>query len=88
MVRNKKALSEDQSRDNLLATARKLGCEQEVKQIFNKYDALLKSCTNKSERDQMAILGIVELHKLLGCRAPLVVNEQEVLPGDPTSTKA
>ncbi len=81
MIKNKPALPEDKSRENLLSHARQLGCEYEVKQIFNKYDALLRTCTNKSERDQIAILGIVELHKLLSFNTSLVINGQEVLSG-------
>lgn len=82
-----KAISEDKSRENLLSQARNVGCEMEVRQILNKYDQLLKNCKNKSERDQMAILGLVELHKLLSCTMPLVVNDKEVLPGNPVDSK-
>lgn len=76
----KKQQTEAESRKNLLNTAAKLGCQHEVQQILNKYDKLLKNCTNQNEYKQIAILGLVELHKFLGCSGSLVVNGQEILP--------
>lgn len=75
--------SESGVRNNIMFIAKKQGCEIEAKQIFEKYDRILKNCKNELEYRQIATMGIAELHKLIGCRGELVVNGIEILPADP-----
>lgn len=64
-MRKKKILSEAQTRKNILEIARHLGCDGDVIEIFNKYDRLLKNCTNEEEKKAIGIMGNMEIHKLL-----------------------
>lgn len=77
-----KKASETQMRRGILATARGWGCEKDVLKIFDRYDRLLKNCTNPIERYQIGVMGAAEVHKFLGCRGPLVIDGQEILPAD------
>lgn len=60
--------NEQETRANLLEISRFLNCEQEVLQIFHKYDALLHKCTNMAEREAIALAGNEELHFLLSSK--------------------
>ena len=80
---NPRFKNEQKSRADLFATARELGCEQEVKLILEKYERAMLKCTNDQEREHIAITGLAEIHKLMGVRGPLVVNGREILPGEP-----
>lgn len=74
---------EDETRRKYYNLAKKIGCDKELVQIFERYDNLLRSCTNPVERHQIAVMANVEVHKLFGFRDPLIVRGQEILPGDP-----
>lgn len=78
-----KPLTENETRNKYLNYARNLGCYQELLQVFDRYDKLLKKCTNVVERQQIAIMANVEVHKLFNFRNPLIVGGKEILPGDP-----
>ncbi|HLG26319.1 MAG TPA: hypothetical protein VI423_00875 [Paenisporosarcina sp.] len=77
-----KPLSEKETRLKLFALAKRLGCDIELRQIFTRYDNLLKTCTNLEERKQIAVLANVEVHKLFSFRNPLVVSGKEIIPGE------
>lgn len=79
----KKIRSEAETRRRILALAKSLGCDIDVQKIFDRYDKLLKNCTNEVERQQISIMGTAELHRFLDCRGALVVNGQEIIPADP-----
>lgn len=82
----KEVMTEVQMRKNVMKWAKRFGCDLEVKAIFDKYDRLLKASemsNDPTERRHIAVMGIAELHKYLGCRGSLVVNGQVVIPGDP-----
>lgn len=79
-------MNEAESKRHLLEKARKLGIERDIQAIYDKYEMALKKCTNPVERKQIALMGVVELHKAINCSGPLVVGGQEILPGDPTSS--
>ena len=79
----KKVKSEAETRKGILGLAKNLGCDVEVRKIFERYDKLLKNCTNELERQQISIMGTAELHRFLDCRGALVVNGQEIIPADP-----
>lgn len=82
-MKTKKALNEQQTRAKFLTFAKRLGCEAELRQTFDKFDALLRNCTNPTERQQIAILANVEVHRLLGFQDGLSVDGQEIIPADP-----
>lgn len=77
-----KVASEAEFRKAIILQAKRMGCEQEVKQLFNRYDSLLKHCTNQKERKSIAHMGIVELYKLMDCYGGLSVNGNEIIPAD------
>lgn len=77
-----KVKSEKEMRRDILATAKRLGCDHEAKKIFDRYDSLIKKCTNEKEKKDMAVMGIAELHRLFGCRGALIINGQVVIPGE------
>ncbi len=79
----RKIPNEQQSRAGLLAKARALHCEGEVKSILEKYDRALKNCTNETERRHIAHTGIAELHNFFYCRGNLVVDGVELIPAEP-----
>lgn len=82
--KEKKILSEKETRKRILNTAKRLGCEKDVMQIFDKYDRALKNCTNEQERKHIAICGAAELHNFFYCKGNLVVNGKEIIPADTT----
>jgi hypothetical protein len=61
----KKIIKEDQSRKALFAIATRMGCQVELAQIFNRYDTLLRNCANQSEANNISLLGIAEVNKLM-----------------------
>ncbi len=74
----KKIAPEDLFRKKILARARYIGVETEVRQIFDKYDLLLKNCTNQQEREAIGVLGVTELSKYLDCTS-LTVNGKVIV---------
>ena len=75
-------MPEKQTRDKILAYAKRLGCFVEVKQLMDKYDGLLRRCTNESERKHIATIGVTEIHKLIGFRGGLSVGGELIIPDD------
>jgi len=80
----KTAASEKEFRTALLSRARLLGCEGDLKIIFEKYDKALKSCTNDIEYRHISECGIAEIHKLFDCTGGLTVDGKMVLPPEPS----
>lgn len=76
-------LTEHETRLKLFGYAKQLGCEKDLVQILQKYDNVLKGCTNMIERRQMAVMANIEVHKLFNFRNPLIVGGVEILPGEP-----
>lgn len=64
--------SEVATRAGMIKAARKLGCEQELLQLFDKYDRLLRGCTNKQERDAISLMGVQEVHFLISSHPGLL----------------
>lgn len=73
-----KVVSEKDTRKNFLKHARIMGCEQEMLNLFVKYDNLLRNCTNEKERIDIGKLGALEVYKLLGGGGELYVNGELV----------
>lgn len=80
---NKKPKSEINTRKDILKTAlRFYGPEghRQVTMHLDKYDNLLKRCGNESERKHIKLLGISELHTMLGIQTGLEVNGIQIIP--------
>ena len=77
-----KVYSEEESIRRMYNLAARQGCLMEVKQTYEKYAKLVRLCKNDQERDQIATLGIIELHKLLNIKGGLTIDHKEVLPPD------
>jgi hypothetical protein len=75
-----KIASEAEMRKGILALAKRLNFEGDVRAIFARYDNLLRGCTNQQERKAISIMGIAELHRLLHCQGELVINGEEIIP--------
>lgn len=76
--------SEKETIANIIKLAREQGVEDKAKKIIQKYQDLIKGVHTDAERKQMAVLGMVELHKTIGCVGSLVVDGVEILPEDPS----
>lgn len=75
-------VSEVKFRKALMARARKLGCDLDLQEIFNKFDKALKFCKNDTEIRHIQAVGAAEIHKLFGCRGGLTVNGWTVIPAE------
>lgn len=73
-----KVLDERTSRMRMYSDAVRMGCGEEMKALFKKYDGLLSRCTNDKERSDIAHLGIMEIYMLLGGGGELYVNNKLV----------
>jgi hypothetical protein len=83
LIKNDKKVkinNEAQTRNVILTIAKKQGCEKEALQILNKYDNLLRNCSNPIERKHISITGITELHELLNVQGSLNIDGMEILP--------
>lgn len=76
---NIKVESEAETRKRLLKVAKFLGCLNEMKAIFDKYDKLLSRCTNKQEREAIATMGSIEINDLLGKKDKFSLNGKDIL---------
>ncbi len=75
----KKILSEREYRKNILEIADMLGCRGDVINILNKYDTLLRNCTNPMERQAIGLAGNEEMHFFLSNRPGFIlVNGQMI----------
>lgn len=79
---NQKPLSEKETRKRLLAHARLVGCEYEMKNTLNQIDLLISKCTNEKEKKDIEKLGIVSIYKLLGGGGELYINNVLVCKDD------
>jgi hypothetical protein len=77
-----KVLPEQETRQRLIKHARLVGCEGDMKILFDKYDRLLRNCTNEKERADIAKLGVYEMYKLLGGGGELYVDGELVAKDD------
>lgn len=78
-----KIAPEDVFRKKIIARATYMGCGVEVRSIFQKYDNLLKYCTNEQERQNIAYLGVCEISKYMDCSS-LTINGQVVFEDNMT----
>ena len=73
-----KVLPEKETRRRLLIQAKRLGFEKDMLLLMEKYDRLLRNCTNEKERADIAKLGAYEAYKLLGGGGELYIDGQLV----------
>ncbi len=78
--KKKQTPGERETKERVLAMARKYGVEEQALKIINKYDDAVKGAKNEAERHHIAVCGLAELHQLIGCVGPLVVDGVEILP--------
>jgi len=76
------AVSEVKSRASLLRVAKRMGCESDLIQVMNKYDEKLRACTNPQERKHIAVAGIIEVNKLLGCPGGATIDGVDIVPAN------
>jgi hypothetical protein len=77
-----KVPTEKETLEHILSLAREQGVEEKVQNLYMKYSDILKSAKSPEERQQIATLGLVEIHKTIGCVGSLIINGVEVLPPD------
>jgi len=80
MSRKNKLLSEKQTMQVILGLAREQGCEDKVRKLMEKFQNAVKGAKTPQERQQIAALGIAEIHKTIGCVGGLVVDGVAILP--------
>jgi len=56
--------------------------QQDIDAIFNKYDLMLEKATSEDERQQIAYMGGIEVHKLLHNRKALVMDGKMIIPAE------
>lgn len=81
---NGKVMGEKETRAKLLYRARCLGadCEYQLKKIMDKYDNLLKNCTNDAERQDMGRLGSIEIFNILDLYGKMYQNDKLIIVKD------
>lgn len=79
---NNKILPEKETRKRMIEHARLVGCEKDMILLFDKFDKLLRNCTNEQERLDISKLGAYEVYRLLGGGGELYVNGNLVAKDD------
>lgn len=79
---NGKIMPEQETRRKILHKARQLGCEKEIRIIFDKIDGLMRNCTNPSEREDIGKLGAVEVFNMLSLYGKMYVNNKLIVTKD------
>jgi hypothetical protein len=73
-----KVLDERETRKRLLTHAKMVGCLQDMMLLFQRYDNLLRNCTNEQERKDIGKLASVSVYRLLGGGGQLYIDGQLV----------
>lgn len=76
---NGRIMPEGETRRKILLQARRLGCETEIRNIFEKIDRLMRGCTNESERLDIGRMGALEIYKMLGLYGKMYVNDKLII---------
>ncbi len=58
----KKAMSEKETRKELIGWARKYGAESQLLKLFTRYDDLLKDCKTEEDRKAIQAMGVLEIN--------------------------
>ena len=62
-----KLASEDKTRAALFTIAKEIGCTGELKELLDKYDRLLRNCSNQVEAQHIGALALSEVNRLFQC---------------------
>ncbi len=81
--KDKRIKNEKETRETIIKLAREQGVEEQAKKIILKYENAIKGCRTEEERKHIAHQGLAELHLLIGCVGPLVVDGKLILPASP-----
>lgn len=63
-----KVMKEDETRQKILRFARRIGAEEDIKQLFNKWDKAI-ALAPPSERKEMSKMAILEVQSMLDIHA-------------------
>lgn len=79
-------VDEKEYRKRLLGEARFKGCEIEMRMIFDKFDKMLRTCSNDEEKKAIGAMGVMEISKLLdskdvGAGGSLIINNKVIISG-------
>jgi hypothetical protein len=88
MRKRKGKLSENETIKIILNLAREQGCEDKVRKLIENFQNAIKGAKTPLERQQIAFLGIAEIHKTIGCVGGLVVDGVAVLPPETSYQEA
>jgi hypothetical protein len=88
LKRKKPIMSEKDTITSILKLAREQGVEEKVKNLIIRFQEAVKNAKTDLERQQIATLGIAEIHKTIGCVGNLVVDGIEILPADSSYQEA
>jgi hypothetical protein len=75
-----KIFNEKDTRQRLLTTAARLGCEHDVRAIMAKYDKAMAKATTATERHHIAACGAAEIYNYLGCDGGLTLDFKTIIP--------
>lgn len=80
----KKRATEEETRVNITSYAVAIGVpKKDVEAVFNKYDKLLSEASSENERQEIAYMGGIEIHRLLHNRKALVMDGKLIIPAEP-----
>jgi hypothetical protein len=86
-LKTSEVMPETEFREKILNFARINGIYIEVKNILDRYEKLLERETDAKTREQIATLGISELHKYINFSGGLTVNLKEIIPAQNDDNK-
>lgn len=78
-----KTASEMETRRSIFKSALRFYGEDGLRQVkmhFDKYDKILMSCKNETERDHIKRIAIIELHQLMQFKDGLNINGTDIIP--------
>jgi hypothetical protein len=77
----KKPLSEKDTRQRLMMFATKIGAQEELKQLFNKWDRMI-ALASQNEKSDMSKIAILEIKSMLDIKAQagLTINGEIIIP--------
>lgn len=90
MKKKRKQMPETETRKKLLQHAKRIGAEQDLQQLFNKWDRVL-ALAPPNEKMEMSRLAILEVQALLDIYAErgdgLTINDEIVVSASPKKRK-
>jgi hypothetical protein len=82
---SKQKMSEDKTRGRLIRFAKLIGAEEDLQQLFKKWDNILALVPEGQEKQAMSRQAILEVQSLLDIHAErhdgLTINDEVIIPG-------